>query len=244
MVIDEVDSIKNNDDKKKLAELIKLLSDKDSNFKILIVGIAETANSLTAGHKSVHRCLKETKLERMSNDELRGIIVEGARKLRLVFEYPVVSSIVNMSAGYPHFTHLLSLKCAEETITMQGTVIKLDTLEKALESASEDAEETLKRQYNKAIRSNITNMYKKVVEAATFCESHDFKASEIRKNLGQRFRIAISPKKFGNYMRRLASNDESAILKRVSKGVYRFSDPRMPSYVRISEGKKNNGIVK
>lgn len=32
---------------------------------------------------------------------------------------------------------------------------------------------------------------------------------------------------------RIASDDNSKILKRIYKGVYRFSDPRMASYIRI-----------
>lgn len=43
LYIDEVDRLKTIEDKYALAELIKLLSDNHSSFKILVVGVAETA---------------------------------------------------------------------------------------------------------------------------------------------------------------------------------------------------------
>ncbi|KPZ56269.1 ATP-binding protein [Pseudoalteromonas sp. P1-25] len=61
-LIDEADSIQSDDDKKKIAELIKLLSDSNSDFKLVVVGIAATGEELTAGHPSVERCLKEVSL--------------------------------------------------------------------------------------------------------------------------------------------------------------------------------------
>jgi Cdc6-like AAA superfamily ATPase len=69
-VVDEFDAIKDQDDKKKIAELIKQLSDEGSKLKILLVGIASNSNELTAGHPSVSRCLKEVKLDNMTNKEL------------------------------------------------------------------------------------------------------------------------------------------------------------------------------
>lgn len=45
-LIDEVDTLINEQDQHKLAELIKALSDSSSKFKIIIVGIAKTASEL------------------------------------------------------------------------------------------------------------------------------------------------------------------------------------------------------
>ena len=63
LLIDEFDAIQGVEDKYKVAELIKQLSDSDSKLKILIVGIAESSSELTEGHPSVQRCLKEIKIE-------------------------------------------------------------------------------------------------------------------------------------------------------------------------------------
>jgi len=36
-----------------------------------------------------------------------------------------------------------------------------------------------------------------------------------------------------SYLNRLVSSDDRAVLRRMKNGVYRFSDPRMPGYVKI-----------
>jgi hypothetical protein len=79
-LIDEVDALANARDRHLLAELVKQLSDNGSKLKVLLVGIAETGADLMAGHPSVNRCLKETRLKRMSDDELRSIIEGGEKK--------------------------------------------------------------------------------------------------------------------------------------------------------------------
>lgn len=113
LLIDEFDSIKDSDDKHKIAELIKLLSDSNSSFKVFVVGIAESAEELTAGHPSVQRCLKEIKLSKMSQRELVDIINTGAAKLNLTFTRDAKFRICRLSSGYPHFTHLIALKASE-----------------------------------------------------------------------------------------------------------------------------------
>lgn len=110
LYVDEVDALSSDEDRKKLAELIKLLSDNGSPLKLLVVGIAETADQLTAAHPSVHRCLKENKLRRMAREELALIVTQGMAKAGLTFEENVINAIIRLSSGYPHFTHLLALK--------------------------------------------------------------------------------------------------------------------------------------
>lgn len=88
LLVDEADAIGKKDDKRKLAELIKLLSDSGSAFKLMVVGIAETGEQLTGGHPSVQRCLKETKIGRMTDAELAQIVVGGADKLGSILSRP------------------------------------------------------------------------------------------------------------------------------------------------------------
>lgn len=236
-VVDESDAIPNGEDRKKLAELIKQLSDSASPFKVLVVGIADTAQQLTGGHPSVHRCLRETKLGRMSDGELIEIVRKGAERLGLSFSEHATQAIVSLSAGYPHFTHLLALKCAEQAAAADRTLVSLDDLEYALAAAAGDAEGTLKRQYDDAVRSYQTDMYKTVVGAAAQCTVPDFRAGELRRKIKERYNVDITQPALNNYLQRLVSEGDATILRRLSKGVYRFNDPRMPSYVRIAEGR-------
>jgi len=234
LVVDETDAVGNPEDRRKLAELIKLLSDAGSNFKIMIVGIAATGEELTAAHPSVQRCLKETQLSRMTDPELREIIEAGGRAAKLHFVPEVVTSIVRLSAGYPHFTHLIALKCAEQAVTDERAEIAQEDLNAALQLAVQDAEISLKRDYDLATRSGMTEMYRSIVFAAATVTSEEFSSSVLRDAIERQTGTSMTQASLNNFLQRLVSDDGSSILRRIAKGVYRFSDPRMASYVRMA----------
>lgn len=234
LVVDEADAIAKPKDKRKLAELIKHLSDNGSPFKIMVVGIAETGDELTAAHPSVERCLKETHLNRMSSDELLEIILNGSEKLELKFTRGASRAIVRLSSGYPYFTHLLSLKCAEEAIAGGYKEISMEDLEFALQAAVEEAEGALKRRYNDGIRSSGTDLYRVILMAAATIGQGEFSAQGLREAITAITGETISQGSLNNYFKRLVSTDGSTVLRRVGKGFYRFEDPRMLSYVRIA----------
>ena len=234
LVIDEADAIRTIEDKKKLAELIKLLSDTGSAFKVLIVGIAETGEQITGGHPSVQRCLKETKLERMTVGELGQIVTGGAAKVGLQFSPDAVEAIVKLSAGYPHFTHLLALKCAEEAVSDGRQVVDKEHLRSALRLAVEDAEGSLRRAYDSAVRSYGTDMYKKILVAAATISDPEFTAEQLSTAIHRTTGEPITQYGLNNYLQRLVSEGYDTILRRRAKGVYSFNDPRMPSFIKIA----------
>jgi Cdc6-like AAA superfamily ATPase len=238
LVVDELDSVAL-DEKRKLAEFIKLLSDADSEFKVLAVGIADTADELTGGHPSVARCLKETRVPRMSESGLREIVTGGQQAVGLVFTDPAITAIVRVSSGYPHFTHLLCLKAAEAAIVEQRGDIDRADVQNAMDAARVDAEGTLKRVYEDAVRSYGTDMYRHILQAAanlTRVDRIEFTASDFRASVEHVTGAPITQGSLNNHLKRLVSADGRCVLTRMAKGVYRFTDPRMPSYVRIANG--------
>lgn len=234
LLVDEVDSISHQSDKKKLAELVKLFSDAGAPFKLLIVGIAQTGEELTGGHPSVERCLKETKLKRMTRRELAEIVTAGAKKLSIDFHSDVITAIVELSTGYPHFTHLIALKCAEDAIASYRREVSLSHLKAALGRASEDAEGSLRRVYDKAIRSYGTQMYRTILVAAARIDNSEFSAGDLRDAIGPLENGPMSQQALNNYLKRLVSAGSATVMRRTAKGVYTFNDPRMPSYIRIA----------
>ncbi|WP_218159804.1 AAA family ATPase [Lentzea albida] len=234
LVVDEFDAIASDEDRSKVAELIKHLSDSGSNLKLMVVGIAETGDQLTAAHPSVQRCLRETKLRRMGRAELEEIVIAGANALRLRFDTSVVESIVRLSAGYPHFTHLLALKCAEDAIGEGSFLIMPHDLSKAMDRAVSDAEGTLKRIYDDSVRAP-SPMYRHILAAAASLDSDEFSANDVRNAVILRTGEDISQGSLNNYYKRLISTDGTTILRRAGRGFYRFEDPRMRSYIRLIE---------
>ncbi|MDI5979611.1 nSTAND1 domain-containing NTPase [Amycolatopsis magusensis] len=233
LVIDEADAIVNLSDRKKLAELIKQLSDSGSAFKIMVVGIAGTGNELTAEHPSIERCLRDTKLGRMADAELVEIIQSGAKALKIDFAPAVVGSIVGLSEGYPHFTHLISLKCVEEAIGKGRKRVDEGHLAIALNEAVKDAEGALRKSYSDSVRST-SEMYKSIVMAAASLRMAEFGTAQWREAVSRETGREVPSGFLKNYSQKLISVDGSTIIRRTAPGYYRFEDPRMASFVRIA----------
>lgn len=234
LLVDEFDSIQDKDDKHKVAELIKLLSDSNSSFKIFVVGIAESAEELTAGHPSVQRCLKEIKLSKMSQRELVDIINTGAEKLNLNFTRDAKFRICRLSSGYPHFTHLMALKAAEMAIVNELQEIGIDQINEAIEKSIIDCENSLRQSYDETVKSSSTMVvYRKVLYATALCYDEFIRSGDILYIYTLIFEEEITQQRLNQYLSKLVSNSNDKILRRLTKGVYRFTDPRMSSYIRL-----------
>ena len=140
-----------------------------------------------------------------------------------------------MSAGYPHFTHLLGLKCAEEAIGEGRRAVAREHLAAGFGAAVRDAEARLRTSYEEATRSYDTDMYVHVVRGAADIETLEFSAATLRAKVSARCGREVRQNELNNHFRRLVGEQEQRILHRVSQGIYRFSDPRMRSYVRMCE---------
>lgn len=235
LIVDETDAIVDETVKFELAEVAKQLSDSHSTFKIMLVGVAELSSSLTAGHPSIGRCAVETKLDRMKDMAIRQIVTAGAARIKPVmdFDQDVVRHIAQLAGGYPYFAHLIALRCVEDAICENRKHIRLHHLPMALKSAALEAEQTLRTMFENATSSATTDMFRLVVDAASRFGSENFSASDLRKKIVEVHTKSITQNALNNLFKKLVGDNHQRILHRVAKGTYRFSDPRMPSFVKI-----------
>ncbi len=235
-LIDEFDSIKIEGDKKKIAELIKLLSDFNSTIKIFIVGIAESSIELTEGHPSVQRCLKEIKLNKMTINELSQILDRGEAILQIEFTKMAKRRICRLSSGYPHFTHLIALKAAENAIIDEIKVIDIPDVNRAVRESVEDGENVLANSYRESMRSfssKTLEKCKQILYAISLCRDEFICNDQIRVKYKTVFKEELPMVTLNNYLSKMVSDKEDKLLRRLSKGVYRFNDPRMISYIKL-----------
>ncbi len=233
LIIDEADAIADSGVRKNVAELMKLLSDNRSPFKVIIVGIAETASFLVGEHPSVERCLTQIQLDKLSNEGVGDIILGGFSKLKMTVDEDVVSGIIYCSDGFPHFAHLLCLKSGEEAISDGRNNVTNRDLLKAQKAAAVDSYATLERAFRDATRSSSTMAYRDIVYAACTLTSSEFTSDQLRAAYRRVTQEEITQAALNNYFGRLVSDDGTKILRRIQKGVYRFSDPRMAPFARI-----------
>ena len=77
--------------------------------------------------------------------------------------------------------------------------------------------------------------YSKILLAAALCKTDEIEAKDIREKYKELYDTDISQGKLNNYFKRLVADDHTCILRRIAKGIYKFTDPRMPSFVKIAQ---------
>lgn len=237
LLIDEFDVVEDGV-KHEIAELIKQLSDSDSKLKILLVGIASDGASLIAGHQSVNRCLHEIKLSRIEDTYLHEIITTGEKGLDITFDNDVKNKIVEISNGFPYFTHLISKESAEVALSESKNRIDQDILTRALEKAVINTEGQLKRAYDDAVTSSRTSVYPSILYAAAKFPDNRFTIQDwifqIKEDTGKQY----TNNGMSNYIGRFTREDKGKIITKAARGVYKITDPRMPSYIRMINSQK------
>lgn len=255
LFIDELDKTANEAIKRNIATIVKHVSDKPgSQFKIMLAGIAQNAAELTAGHPSVQRCLAEIQVGRLEDKYLieflakgEGIVtVEtplGARPLK--FSPAMKEDIAKKSFGYPYFTHLIAQAAAIRAIETGIPTIETDeALCLAVDDAVRNAEGVLKKSLDYAVANDDTGLYRRLLIAAAEYRADFLSAADWREAFATRWSEEITQTKMQPFLRRLVSDRESLaewsakgiapVFVREKTGLYRFNDPRMPSFIRLA----------
>lgn len=233
LLIDEFDTV-SVEVKHAVAEFIKQLSDHNSDLKVILVGISTDGQTLVAGHPSVGRCLHEIELSELDDSFLKEIIDGGEIPLGINFNEKVKGEIIGVSNGFPYFTHLLAHECATMAFDRGISSITEEHYAQAINEAIDKAEGRLKRDYDSAASSARTDAYKNVMSAASHFGSSEFSVGVWLDKIYSMYGVKYSPQAMNTYIGRLV---KSSIIYKVKNGIYKFIDPRMPSYIKLMNSK-------
>ena len=239
-IFDEFDNVVNEKTKSSFADLIKSLSDNNTNTTIVLVGIADSIESLIGNHQSLERCLKQIKMPRMKNEESEEIINKGIQKLQLKIDKTVRDKIIEFSSGFPHYVHLLSELGCKEVIENEKLNFSDPYLLIAIKSGIEITSEQLRLSYRKAIlTSNSSSKWKDLLYACANCDLDEFNAFTITEVVKHYNKITNgnSVNSSINYnLNKLLTEDRGEILAKLGKGMstrYMFKNPMMRAFVKL-----------
>ncbi|MCK4343541.1 MAG: ATP-binding protein [Phycisphaerae bacterium] len=241
LIIDEYDRVQDKTTHTRLAETLKHFSDAASKTKIIVVGVAETLAELVGEHQSLTRCLAEIQLDRMTGDELSEIISAGEERAGVTFQEGVRQKIIALSDGFPFYTHLLSKYSADEAgrVLLDNPeakpVVSEPEYRKALQKAVTGGEATLRDAYRTAVITvkRKTEMYKNVLWAVAYSQSHEVQVQEIADNIGLLTGKRPRHEGLSNYLGPLTKPEKKEVLVRVRQGYYKFANPLMRAYIRL-----------
>jgi tRNA A37 threonylcarbamoyladenosine biosynthesis protein TsaE len=245
IVIDELDRLEDDDSLTMLADTIKTLSDHAIGTTLILVGVATSLDGLIGEHASIVRNLAQIEMPRMVPDELRSILQKGCEHAGLAIEPDAETTIVRLSEGLPHYTHLLGYRSAKRVVHDDRDVITLGDANAAIPRAVEG--HTIQNDYHRAIRSSQPgNLYREVLLACALAskDALGYTSGQVREPLeviaGRRLEIPA----FAKHMNEFLSPERGSVIRREGKPrgySYRFSDPMMQPYVIMSS--LNAGLV-
>lgn len=239
-VFDEFDNIRNDKTKSLFADLIKSMSDNNTNSTVVLVGIADSIESIIGNHQSLERCLKQIKMPRMRKEESEEIINQGLQKLEIKIESQVRERIVDFASGFPHYVHLLCECGCREIINNEKNIFSDTYLLIAIRQGIENTSEQLRIAYRKAIlTSNSSSKWRDLLYACANAEYDEFNAFTIREIVKQYNKITKGNCKSGSLtynVNQLLTEDRGEILIKLGKGMstrYTFRNPMMKAFVKL-----------
>lgn len=212
----------------------------------MLVGVADNVSELIEAHPSTQRCITQVLLPLMKPSELAEIIDSGFNRLGFSLEDEVKSSIINLSQGFPYYTHSLCKHLSINSImvaqhhksSVDEIHIDPDLLVLAVNDAVSDTFETVKNAYRDAVASaKPENKFKPVLLAAAMTdgdEYHMFRQVDLVEPLTLIEGKAVKPQHYAYHLSKLCEEDRGCVLRKTgTKNNYKYSfrDPMVRSFV-------------
>lgn len=239
-IFDEFDNISTKKARATFADLIKSLSDNNVNATIVLVGIADSIESLIGNHQSLERCLKQVKMPKMKNEECEEIIMTGLQRLGLTIDKKVAEQIIEFSSGFPHYVHLLCKFGAKEIIENEKTNFSPAYLNIAIRQGIENTSEQLRISYRRAIlTSNSSSKWRDLLFACAVVKIDEFNAFTISEVVKIYNDITGKDDKNGSItynLNQLVTENRGEVLTKLGKGMstrYMFNNPMMRAFVKL-----------
>jgi hypothetical protein len=236
LVLDDFDKIQAETEKQLLAQTAKVFSDQAQTAKLILIGVADSAAELVSLDRTVQYRLAEVQVPRMSEEEIRTVIAEGARKLSMDFT-SVAEEIVKLSDGLPKYTHHLCLECVREAKEHACAGVSPEFLPSAIRAVIARAGQSLAMVYNMAIRARRESraLHRKIVYALAQAEGQKVSATELEVLLRDQFGVQVPRPHLYGAITQLTQPGRASLLIRDPHriGVVKFRDPLMKPFVRM-----------
>jgi len=239
ITIDEVDRIKDKSTTTLLADTIKNLSDHAVDTTLVLVGVAESVDTLVAEHESVKRALIQVHIPRMSQLEIDKIIDNGLAAVGMTIEQLAKRRIYKLSQGLPYYAHLLGMHSALTAVAQDRLHIKIDDTHQALRKSLKHAQQGISDDYERAITSSGETLYRWVLLACALANTDEhgyFTAGDVVAPMSILVKRDCQTFLFSRHLNALCEDKYGPALDRTATArgyKYKFRNATMRPYVMM-----------
>lgn len=237
IVIDELDRIEDPDATTLLADTVKNLSDHSVDTTLILVGVADSVETLIGEHQSVDRALVQIRMPRMKEEELVEIINKGCAQTEMEVDPAEKRRIARLSQGLPHYTHLLALHAFQAAIRRDSPTVEHGDVREAVEKALSQAQQTTVSAYLRATSSSRENLYPQVLLACALARADNlgyFAAADVREPMSMIMGKPYDIPAFSQHLNAFCETGRGPVLQRAGvprRYRFRFVNPLMQPYV-------------
>ena len=247
LIIDDFEKIKSKTTKAAIANLAKNLSDSSNNNKsprVIVIGIADTADDLIEGDMSIASRLHPLHLPRMAAEELTQILIKGFTELKINIPTSTSKEVSSLLGGFPKYAHAIGLELSRSFLSVEDKKGFGPIFRTAMAHFLDRYCAHVKAIYNKAtiIRGKLKQEYFLIIEGVAHCGLYDgFSLDDAHVSLKEYIRNQFSGEttipqidktKLRNYLRILSSDARGNIfIKSRRTGLYHYKEPLVPIYI-------------
>ncbi|MFI5396777.1 MAG: ATP-binding protein [Candidatus Binatia bacterium] len=239
IIIDELNELRDDTTRSLLANTVKTLSDHLINATLILIGVADSVNSLIAEHVSIERALVQVPMPKMSWEELSQVIDYGLKTAEMTIDDPAKSWICWMSHGLPHFTHSLALYAAHHAVDDGRTNITMLDVASAAAETVNNSHRILRAHNMATVSPQRSSLYAKVLLACALCNKDSlgyFAASDVKRPMSAIMHKTYEVPHFSHHLHELSEPERGDVLRKQGtprKHRFCFSDPMMEPFVII-----------
>ncbi len=115
-VVDEFDRVTDLETRTRLADTIKLLSDRGLRLYFMVVGVSDTLEQIIGQHPSIQRNIVGVHLPLLRDDEIADMLTKGGRQAGIAFTPQASGVVQSVARGMPYMAQLLGLRIAQSAL--------------------------------------------------------------------------------------------------------------------------------
>jgi len=247
IILDEFDSVEDEDFKKLMAATLKIFSDNVPNITVMIVGIAESVNKLLGVHPSLERCIKQIDIPLMNTEESIDMISNSMNILKMEMDDETTHKIVEYASGFPHYIHLLCKFSTLSSLERKSIKICKDDLNFAVEKSIENSDQSLRSNYSVAVSSaKYKNQFEDVILASCLAETDEhssFSPDDVLQKFNELTQKELKKESIVYNLGMLCKSERGDILTKHGNPVekrFKFKNPLMKAFVKLKMHKKES----
>ena len=241
-IFDEFDSIKSNQVKTQMADMIKLLSDNLPFITLLLVGIAQSVDKLIGEHHSIERCIRQIELPLMPEPDAIEMIKHNLGLAGLKINTAIINKIIELSSGFPNYLHLLCKHSAVEAIEEGKSEISNEHFNSAVIKSINNSDYSIRNAYQKATSSPAgKNQFANVLLACAMANTdfeNSFGSGEVLKEYNSITGSEHKAESINYNLGMLCKSERAEILTksgRQKNARYRFRKPLLKAFVKLKQ---------